>query len=1085
VLETAVARQEGGLLALVEQLGPGLTAPDDPARLRSTELLAVVLQLLPLHGSTPSDQEVGVLFAFYAGRLKDAACLKAVLDGLVALSASPHFAAHARAAVTAVFKEIQVQTMPQSVRQRVFELMTALLTNYSAALVGMGETFSETVIRQIDGEKDPRCLLLVFRFVPMVAKLFPIARCYEDLFEVVSCYFPITFTQPKNDPIGITQADLLDSLTECLTANPLFATLVLDLVFEKLGSGVDLAKVQGYELLGHSATIFGMPGFGTALSQIYTAVRTEMFQSHDEGIKTVALKALTKVATMVAAAEVKVNSATGAMEVESAADTAASSGHGHSHGGTSCSGAGTGAAVPENSEAASAGGCCGGGSSGRGCSGANDTPSIGGGVSNEDHALEGGAAAAVDPQSAFLAAAAADPLAAFLGPLINESTRHLNDFDVGLIRLHGRLLDAIARGSEKSCRCLCDAYLPELLRKATPGASNDHRMAYASVLTALVEATLAVNGVGPGSLMSEHKDVALAMYKEMLVSDQSNLRAAGLAGVSKLLATGLLAVADVQHMCTSAVGSLLQDKVEVVRVEARTAVKAIAVQSAESIQTLTIPPLIARLSATDASLPSSEQAHELVAVLGDVATTFQLAVSVLAVFIPLLEATGLNVAQSHIAAAVVEGVRDLLVGMATQYPDDDLFSVAIKPCLVAVLAPIGKANNGSALLWPSAVLATLATGLQACCQAMPSEQQSAALRIVVSVFRDGDLGAIGIESSGDVAFLKESHMPAASAIVLLPALLGSFRGTVTSTLDGVTALATMLIEAASSGADAGQCRAAAITAAALVNKCTTEALVGYLDELSGMLGGQLQATASAAADRAGHIATWAWLCKALVVRGHPSAKAFTATLVGFLGDPEMGMAAAESFAIVVNNCAEALNPKSHANFRIMFRQRYFLENVPALIAGLHNAAPELKKHYLIALSHLLGAVTHQVLLSELSRVFPVLVQSLHQTETSLVGPTIKILQRLVVDVPEFVADHVDSLVPLLIDLAAHTKMAVRIAVLQCLCSVASLPEHKIFPLAAGVLKALRTNIDDHKRLVRAEAVKCSSKWYLIGGSGAQ
>ena len=252
--------------------------------------------------------------------------------------------------------------------------------------------------------------------------------------------------------------------------------------------------------------------------------------------------------------------------------------------------------------------------------------------------------------------------------------------------------------------------------------------------------------------------------------------------------------------------------------------------------------------------------------------------------------------------------------------------------------------------------------------------------------------------------------------------------------------------------------------------------------MSAKLGGQLQATAADPVDRAKHIATWAWLCKALVMRAHPSATTFTATLVNFLSDPAMGMAAAASFEVVVSDCAEALNTASHANLRIMYRQRYFLENVPSLIEGLHSAEANLKKHFLIALSHLLGAVTHQVLLSELSRVFPVLVQSLSHSETSLVAPTVKIIQRLVTDVPDFVSEHIDSLVPLLLGLCSHAKMAVRANVLECLSCIAALPEHKVFPLASRVIKALRPVLDDHKRIVRAEAVKCCSKWYLIGGS---
>ena len=94
----------------------------------------------------------------------------------------------------------------------------------------------------------------------------------------------------------------------------------------------------------------------------------------------------------------------------------------------------------------------------------------------------------------------------------------------------------------------------------------------------------------------------------------------------------------------------------------------------------------------------------------------------------------------------------------------------------------------------------------------------------------GDGAAAAAAGGGGAAiafpFLKENHKPAARAIVLLPALFGSFKRKVTAELDGITALVTTLIEAASSGADEEQCRAASIAAAALVNKCGVDDLAG-------------------------------------------------------------------------------------------------------------------------------------------------------------------------------------------------------------------------------------------------------------------
>ena len=824
------------------------------------------------------------------------------------------------------------------------------------------------------------------------------------MFEVVSCYFPITFSQPKDDPIGITQHDLLEALTICLTSTPIFATLVLDLVFEKLGSGMDTAKLQGYDLLGYSATVFGMKGYGTALSQIFTAVRTELFQSHDDAIKTAALNCLTAVTRMV-----------------------------------------------------------------------SKSPAM------------------------AVATGEANPLAAFLTPLVNESTRHLADFDVGLIRLHGRLLDATARGSEVACRHLCSTYLPELLSKATAKASVDHRSAYSSVANALLSAALSVNAVGAGSLMSEHKDVVFAMFRDLVGASDKGLRAAGLLGGANLVATELLLPSEVEELSADAVKALLEDKEPEVRAQAAVALRAVARHSPESTKTLVLPPLVAKLgggagggesgvgagggaAGAAAVVVTPEEAREVVQVLGGAASNLEMALVVLAEFLPLLAGAAQDTARAHVASAIAEATRNLLTMMASDYPEENLFELAVKPCLVAAFAPM-RSKGADAELWGTPILQLLAAGFQACCRAMPVALQSAALTAVVCVFRDGDVGAVGVEGvAATFPFLKENHKPAARAIVMLPALLGSFKRNVTAELDGITALVTTLVEAASSGADGVQCRAAAIAAAALVNKCSVDALSGYLDELSAKLGGQLQATAADPGDRAKHISTWAWLCKALVMRAHPSAAAFTATLVEFLSDAGVGMAAAASFEVVVSDCAEALNTKSHANLRIMYRQRYFLENVPGLIEGLHNAEADLKKHFLIALSHLLGAVTHQVLLSELSRVFPVLVQSLSQSETSLVAPTVKIIQSLIADVPDFITDHVDALVPLLLELCGHEKLAVRASVLQCLSSIAVLPEHKVFPLASKVIKALRPALDDHKRVVRKEAVNCCSKWYVIGGS---
>lgn len=51
----------------------------------------------------------------------------------------------------------------------------------------------------IDGEKDPRCLMIIFHIIELYFKLLPdpsgpLPSVAEELFELLSCYFPIYFT---------------------------------------------------------------------------------------------------------------------------------------------------------------------------------------------------------------------------------------------------------------------------------------------------------------------------------------------------------------------------------------------------------------------------------------------------------------------------------------------------------------------------------------------------------------------------------------------------------------------------------------------------------------------------------------------------------------------------------------------------------------------------------------------------------------------------------------------------------------------------------------------------------------------------
>jgi len=58
----------------------------------------------------------------------------------------------------------------------------------------MSTDFVVNFLQAIDGEKDPRNLLLLFQIIPKVIDSFDLGPFIEDFYEVLACYFPIDFT---------------------------------------------------------------------------------------------------------------------------------------------------------------------------------------------------------------------------------------------------------------------------------------------------------------------------------------------------------------------------------------------------------------------------------------------------------------------------------------------------------------------------------------------------------------------------------------------------------------------------------------------------------------------------------------------------------------------------------------------------------------------------------------------------------------------------------------------------------------------------------------------------------------------------
>lgn len=112
--------------------------------------------------------------------------------------------------------------------------MGAVLEKFLEVAKHLDHDFVYGYIQMIDGERDPRNLLLIFSVLTpgIVSQIAGHARFVEELFDVTSCYFPINFTPRPNDTL--TTAMLQDGLDGAMVCTPAFAQFCVPFLLEKI-----------------------------------------------------------------------------------------------------------------------------------------------------------------------------------------------------------------------------------------------------------------------------------------------------------------------------------------------------------------------------------------------------------------------------------------------------------------------------------------------------------------------------------------------------------------------------------------------------------------------------------------------------------------------------------------------------------------------------------------------------------------------------------------------------------------------------------------------------------------------------------
>uniref|UniRef100_A0A8C0TUT0 MMS19 nucleotide excision repair protein n=2 Tax=Canis lupus familiaris TaxID=9615 RepID=A0A8C0TUT0_CANLF len=886
------------VLQVVEALGSSLENPEPRTRARGIQLLSQVLLQCQ---SLLLEKEVVHLILFYENRLKDHhLVIPSVLQGLRALSLCVALPPGLAVSVLkAIFQEVHVQSLPQVDRHTVYSIITNFMRTREEELKGLGADFTFGFIQVMDGEKDPRNLLVAFRIVhDLISRDYSLGPFVEELFEVTSCYFPIDFTPPPNDPHGIQREDLILSLRAVLASTPRFAEFLLPLLIEKVDSEILSAKLDSLQTLNACCAVYGQKELKDFLPSLWASIRRE-----------------------------------------------------------------------------------------------------------------------------------------------SNQRRTILEMILGFLKLHQKW--SYEDKDEKPLNGFKDQ-LCSLMFMALTDTSTQLQLVGIRTLTVL--------GAQPDLLSSGDLELAVGhLYRlSFMEEDSQSCRVAALEASGAL--STLYPVAFSRHLVPKLAEELCRGELDLARDEPTKCSRHLrclqalsAVSTHPSIVKETLPLLLQHLCQMN---------------------------------------KGNMVAGTSEVIAVCQSLQQVAEKCQQDPESCWYFHQTAVPCLfaLAVQASMPEKEHSvlKKVLLEDEVLAAMVSVIGTATTHLSPDLAAQSVACIVPLFLDGN-----------ISFLPENSFPCrfqpfqdgSSGQRRLVALLMAFVCSLPRNVEipQLNQLMRELVELSCCPSCPSSSTAAAKCFAGLLNKLPAGQ---QLDEFLQLAVDKVEAGLSPGPFRSQAFTLLLWVTKALVLRYHPLSSCLTDRLMGLLSDPELGPAAADGFSLLMSDCTDVLTRAGHAEVRIMFRQRFFTDNVPALVQGFHAASQDVKPNYLKGLSHVLNRLPKPVLLPELPTLLSLLLEALSCSDCVVQLSTLSCLQPLLLEAPQVMSLHVDTLITKFLNLSSSPSMAVRIAALQCMHALTRLPTTVLLPYKPQVIRALAKPLDDKKRLVRKEAVSARGEWFLLGSPGS-
>lgn len=232
------------------------------------------------------------------------------------------------------------------------------------------------------------------------------------------------------------------------------------------------------------------------------------------------------------------------------------------------------------------------------------------------------------------------------------------------------------------------------------------------------------------------------------------------------------------------------------------------------------------------------------------------------------------------------------------------------------------------------------------------------------------------------------------------------------------------------------------------------------------------------------------------MRGHEKVKDLIKFFLDFLilnspQDQEMVdlmRSVADSFGIMMSDSEFCLNKRLNSVIKPLYKQRLFSIVMPILSSSIVKLdSPVTRSMQHRALAHVISNAPLSAVLGEAKKLIPLMLDGLTILSEDVENRDILYNLLLVLsgiltnkNGEEVIVENAYIIIRCINKLVAYPHMMlVRETAVQCLTAMSEVSYARVYPFRPEVLQALSRALDDPKRSVRQEAVRCRQAWASV------